>query len=214
MRATERRWLACRGRRGFRLISASFVPLAARALAGRAEGARDVKMTDSVVLAELRSLTERFLDVVTDSGQPTPLMIIQRSAMTAWYAAEVGRARRSVGSGELWLQTSGLFNEGGLPWQEMYAWRRAAEALLGGSRQTRAEGRRALRRGYQLACELQAESTRARAGGLAEVPGCRWRLACGPPARRRLCLDSRPGSARFCNTSSLDRPTPRSPALW
>jgi DNA-binding CsgD family transcriptional regulator len=97
----------------------------------------------------------------------TPLMIIQRSAMTEWYAAEVARARRSGESGELWRQTSGLFSEGGLPWQEMYAWRRAAEALLGGSRQTRAERRRALRRGYQLACELQAESTRRELEALA-----------------------------------------------
>ena len=66
------------------------VPLAARGLADQAEAARDAGMTDSAVLAELRSLAERFPDVVTDLGQPTPLMIIQRSAMSAWYAAEVG----------------------------------------------------------------------------------------------------------------------------
>ncbi len=132
------------------------VPLAARALADRSEAARDAGMTDSAVLAELRSLVERFPDVVTDPGQPTPLMIIQRSAMSAWYAAEVGRARQSPGSGERWLNAAALFEKSGLPWLEVYAWRRAAAALLGGGRQTRAEGRRALLRGYELACELQA----------------------------------------------------------
>jgi DNA-binding CsgD family transcriptional regulator len=143
------------------------VPLASRALADQAEAARDAGMTDTPILSELGSLVDRFPDIVTDLGQPTPLMITQRSAMSRWYAAEIARARRSGESGELWLQTAGLFNEGGLPWQEMYAWRRAAEALLGGSRQTRAEGRRALRRGYQLACELQAESTRRELEALA-----------------------------------------------
>jgi DNA-binding NarL/FixJ family response regulator len=87
--------------------------------------------------------------------------------MTAWYAAEVGRARRSTESGELWLQTARLFGEGGLAWMEIYAWRRAAEALLAAGRPTRAEGRRALQRGYQLACELQAGSARRELEALA-----------------------------------------------
>ncbi len=143
------------------------VPLAARALADQAEAARDGGMTDSAVLAELRSLAERFPDVVTDLGQPTPLMIIQRSAMSAWYAAEVGRARQSAGSGERWLKTAALFERGGLPWLEVYAWRRAAGALLGGGRQTRAEGRRALLRGHELACELQAAAVQRELEALA-----------------------------------------------
>jgi DNA-binding CsgD family transcriptional regulator len=143
------------------------VPLASRALADKAEAARDAARADSAVRADLDSLVERFPDIVTDPSHPTPLMIIRRSAMTAWYAAEVGRARRSGESGDLWLQTAGLFDEGGLPWQELYAWRRAAEALLGGSRLTRAEGRRALQRGYQLACELQANSVRRELESLA-----------------------------------------------
>jgi DNA-binding CsgD family transcriptional regulator len=136
------------------------VPLASRALADQAEAARDAARSDSALRADLDSLVERFPDIVTEPGHPTPLVIIRRSAMTVWYAAEVARARRSVASGELWLQTARLFDEGGLPWLEMYAWRRAAEALLGGGRPTRAEGRRALSRGYELACELQAGSTR------------------------------------------------------
>jgi DNA-binding CsgD family transcriptional regulator len=136
------------------------VPLASRALADQAEAARDAARTDSAVYAELDALVERFPDIVTEPGHPTPLVIIRRSAMTAWYAAEVGRARRSTESGELWLQTARLFGEGGLPWMEIYAWRRAAEALLAAGRPTRAEGRRALQRGYQLACELQAGSAR------------------------------------------------------
>ena len=143
------------------------VPLAARGLADQAEAARDAGMTDSAVLAELRSLAERFPDVVTDLGQPTPLMIIQRSAMSAWYAAEVGRARQSAGSGEGWLKTAALFEKGGLPWLEVYAWQRAAAALLGGGRQTRAEGRRALLRGYELACELHAAAVQRELEALA-----------------------------------------------
>ena len=156
------------------------VPLAARALADRAEAARDAGMTDSAVLAELRSLTERFPDVVTDPGQPTPLMIIQRSAMSAWYAAEVGRARQSAGSGERWLNTAALFEDGGLPWLEVYAWRRAAAALLGGGRQTRAEGRRALVRGYELASELRAAAVQRELEALAR--SARVPLASGPKA--------------------------------
>jgi DNA-binding CsgD family transcriptional regulator len=156
------------------------VPLAARALADQAEAARDAGMTDSAALAELRSLAERFPDIVTDTGQPTPLMIIQRSAMSAWYAAEVGRARQSAGSGERWLKTAALFEEGGLPWLEVYAWRRAAAALLGGGRQTRAEGRRALVRGYELACGLQAAAVQRELEALAR--SARVPLASGPKA--------------------------------
>lgn len=144
------------------------VPLASRALADQAEAARDAGMADSALLAELETLVQRFPNIVTDPGQPTRQMIIQRAAMTAWYAAEVARARRSGESGELWLETARLFEEGGLPWTEMYAWRRAAEALLGGGRPTRAEGRRALRRRYQLACELQAGSVRRELEALAQ----------------------------------------------
>jgi DNA-binding CsgD family transcriptional regulator len=136
------------------------VPLAVRALADQAEAARDTGTANTAILSELGSIEERFPDIVTDPGQPTSLMIIQRSAMRSWYAAEVARARRSRGSGELWLETAGLFEEGGLPWMEMYSRRRAAEALLGGGRPTQAEGRRALRRGYHLACELRAGSVR------------------------------------------------------
>jgi DNA-binding CsgD family transcriptional regulator len=156
------------------------VPLAARALADRAEAARDAGMTDSAVVAELRALTERFPDVVTDPGQPTPLMIVQRSAMLAWYAAEIGRARQSAGSGERWLKTAALFEKGGLPWLEVYAWRRAAAALLGGGRQTRAEGRRALVRGYELACELQAAAVQRELEALAR--SARVPLGSGPKA--------------------------------
>jgi DNA-binding CsgD family transcriptional regulator len=156
------------------------VPLAARALADQAEAARDAGLADSAVLAELLSLTERFPDVVTDPGQPTPLMIIQRSAMSAWYAAEVGRARRSAGSGERWLKTADLFVNGCLPWLEVYAWRRAAAALLGGGRQTRAEGRRALVRGYELACELEAAALQRELEALAR--SARVPLASGPKA--------------------------------
>ena len=130
--------------------------------------------------ADLDSLVERFPDIVTEPGHSTPLVIIRRSAMTAWYAAEVSRARRSVGSEELWLQTARLFDEGGLPWLEMYAWRRAAEALLGGGRQTRAEGRRALRRGYELACELQAPAVQRELEALAR--SARVSLAPGQPS--------------------------------
>jgi DNA-binding CsgD family transcriptional regulator len=156
------------------------VPLASRALADLAEAARDARMDDSVLLAELEVLVQRFPNIVTDPGQPTALMITQRAAMTAWYAAEVGRARRSGESGELWLQTARLFDEGWLPWLEMYAWRRAAEALLGGGRQTRAEGRRALVRGYELACELEAAALQRELEALAR--SARVPLASGPKA--------------------------------
>ena len=154
------------------------VPLASRALADQAEAARDAGISETAVLNELGSLLDRFPDIVTDPGQSTPLMIIQRSAMRSWYAAEVGRARRAGRYGELWLHTATLFDEGGLPWLEMYAWRRASETLLGGGRQTRAEGRHALRRGYELACELQARSTQRELEALAQ--SARAPLASGP----------------------------------
>jgi len=59
------------------------VPLASRALADLAEAARDARMDDSVLLAELEVLVQRFPNIVTGPGQPTPLMITQRAAMTA-----------------------------------------------------------------------------------------------------------------------------------
>jgi DNA-binding NarL/FixJ family response regulator len=67
-----------------------------------------------------------------------------------------------------------------LPWLEAYAWRRAAAALLGGGRQTRAEGRRALVRGYELACELQAAAVQRELEALAR--SARVPLASGPKA--------------------------------
>jgi DNA-binding CsgD family transcriptional regulator len=114
------------------------------------------------------------------AGLPTPLMIIQRSAMSAWYAADVGRGRRSAGSGERWLKTAALFEKGGLPWLEVYALRRAAAALLGGGRQSRAEGRRTLLRRYELACELRAAAVQRELETLAR--SARVPLVSGPKA--------------------------------
>ena len=141
-------------------------------------------------------------------------MIIQRSAMRSWYGAEVARARRSSGSGELWLVAAGLFEEGGLPWMEMYAWRRAAEALLGGGRPTQAEGRRALRRGYHLACELRAGSVQRELKALAR--SARVSLAYGPQSAVApvACPASQPGSTRFSATLSLVQLMRRSLTLW
>jgi DNA-binding CsgD family transcriptional regulator len=93
-----------------------------------------------------------------------------------------GRARPAVRRvGRAWLKTAALFEKGGLPWLEVYAWRRAAGALLGGGRQTRAEGRRALLRGYELARKLQAAAVQRELEAL--VRSARVPLVSGLKAR-------------------------------
>ena len=133
------------------------VPLAARALADRAEAARDAGEVPSVALALADQLEAEHPAVVRDFGYVAwPSYERQCHALDALYAAELSRTRAEPGEGELWALAADGLGSVGLAWEEAYACRRGAEALLGHSRD-RAAGAALLRRGLGLAEALAAE---------------------------------------------------------
>ncbi|GGI47069.1 DNA-binding CsgD family transcriptional regulator [Agromyces flavus] len=131
------------------------LPFAARALADRAQAARDVGESDRAALASLDALVERFPHVIEDVGSWTELMRRQNTALDAVYAAECARARGSAGAAEAWVLAAHRCHAARLPWEEAYARWRAAEALLvrGGDRLAGAD---MLRLGLVLARHLGA----------------------------------------------------------
>ena len=136
------------------------MPLAARALADQADHARDTGRSDARVIAELDRLCASFPEIVFNSWAPPAAAQRTRSALTAWYEAEVQRSRRSRGSGDQWLTVVSATAAARLPWLEAYACWRAAEALLSGPRDRRDAGVQVLRRGHALAEQLQAATLR------------------------------------------------------
>jgi len=134
------------------------VPLASRALADRARSARDQGESAAAALADLNALIEKFPEIMIDpgGGRETELLRTQWAALAAWYAAEVARARQEAGAGAQWRDTAELAKSGQLPWVEVYAWWRSAEAQLERGRVGRRLGGEALGRGYELARRLQA----------------------------------------------------------
>ena len=124
------------------------LPLAARALAdlsevGAAAGSRD----DGV-----DALVEEFPHILPDSGLDAP----QMHAMQSWYDAEVARARRSEDGGRRWWDVAEASEGARLPWVAVYAWWRAAEALLSQGPTQRRRGIDAWRRAEAMARDLDA----------------------------------------------------------
>ncbi|MFD4420030.1 AAA family ATPase [Agromyces sp. NPDC058484] len=131
------------------------LPFAARALADRAQAARDGGESDDEVLAALDSLVERCPHVIQDVGSWTELMRWQVAALDAMYAAERARARADVAAAGLWTEAVGACYQARLPWEEAYSSWRATEALLGRGHDRQA-GADMLRRGLALAQRLGA----------------------------------------------------------
>jgi DNA-binding CsgD family transcriptional regulator len=99
--------------------------------------------------------------VIDAEESDSPLWRERLTALQAWYDAEYARVHRSTEEPGLWISMRDQCVEGRLPWLEMYACRRGAEAVLRRGRTGRTEGIRLLRAGYDLALRLAADGTRA-----------------------------------------------------
>ncbi|WP_449373108.1 helix-turn-helix transcriptional regulator [Arthrobacter psychrolactophilus] len=132
------------------------VPWAARSLADLIRLAQDAGNPTVDLQARLQDLVARFPEVFSDGGFNSPLYKEQVAAFNALYAAEVGRAKAEPNNAGAWTATADAFHEVSFLWEESYSCWRAAESLLlhGHSHQARAATM--LRRGLQLAEELQA----------------------------------------------------------
>ena len=133
------------------------LPLAARAAADGAQTCRDRGEDTGPALARLSSLHDRYPDVIADGGEAGPgrMYPLQLRAMQAWYDAEVLRGQADSRAATAWRQAAHACRDGELAWDEAYARRRGAEALLH-DRATRQDGVDELRRAHELATDLDA----------------------------------------------------------
>jgi DNA-binding CsgD family transcriptional regulator len=148
-------------------MSEWLIPLASRALADQIVMVRDAGRDPSELLARLDDLVERFPEIIRDVGESTELWDLQIAALSRLYEAEVGRARRDAGNGGQWLRAAEACRRGKLAWEEVYACWRGTESLLTHGHQQRDAATTLLRRGVELAEELQAVPIRASLAELA-----------------------------------------------
>ncbi len=150
-------------------LAERLIPLAARCLADLVESARARHDDVGAVLARVDDLGERWPEVIAD-GPPSPESYRrQLDACTAWYAAEMGRARRRADAPSLWETAAALLDAADMPWDAAYAWFRAGEAHLdagAGHRQAAAE---ALRTSHGQALGLRATPVLEAVEGLART---------------------------------------------
>ncbi|MEU1973264.1 AAA family ATPase [Microbacterium sp. NPDC019599] len=154
------------------------LPLAARAIADRIVLTRDAGQDDSPLLEELAVLVAEHPDIIRDFGQSEPILELQMTAMAALYVAEVARGTAAPDEGELWIAAADALVDGQLPWEESYARRHAAEALLVHDAD-RVRGADQLRRGLELADRLGAAPIAADLRALAR----RARIALAKPTQ-------------------------------
>jgi DNA-binding CsgD family transcriptional regulator len=152
------------------------LPVAARAMADQTQHLRDRGADSAPALARLDDLRRRYPQVISEPGSG-PLYRAQVGAMQAWYDAEVCRGRRDPDAGAAWQRAAQACHEARLAWDEAYAQRRAAEALLP-DRATREPAVVALRRAHELAVDLQAVPLLAELAALGR--GARVAVARGP----------------------------------
>lgn len=105
------------------------IPLAARGLADLADSARGRGEPADEVTGRLDSLLTHFPHVLHDSAVDSPFYSRQLAGLDAFYAAEVGRARRSPDRSARWTAAAAML-DGVLPWDAAYAAFRAAESQL------------------------------------------------------------------------------------
>ncbi len=133
------------------------VPLAARALADRAQAIRDAGGSPTGELSRADELQAAHPAALRDSGfTESPAYERTCQALDALYAAELSRTRAEPGEGALWVIAADRLESTHLPWEAAYACRRGAEALLSHDRD-RVRGRALLRRGLSRAEALAAE---------------------------------------------------------
>jgi DNA-binding CsgD family transcriptional regulator len=131
------------------------LPLAARALADEIEAVHGHR-EGVAQRAELVRLAQENPGILLDPGSLTPLLRYQADGLGALYAAEVARGVGDDDAGELWLCAAAALEPARLPWEQAYAWRRAAEMLLVRDGERR-RGAEALRTGLALARRLEAQ---------------------------------------------------------
>ncbi|HEY3261841.1 MAG TPA: AAA family ATPase [Pseudonocardiaceae bacterium] len=152
------------------------LPAAGRAMADQTQQLRDRGADSAPALARLDDLRRRYPRVISEPGSG-PLYRAQVGAMQAWYDAEVCRGRRDPDAGAAWQRAAQACHEAQLAWDEAYAQRRAAEALLP-DRASREPAVAALRRAHELAVDLQAVPLLAELAALGR--GARVAVARGP----------------------------------
>ena len=136
-------------------LSERLIPLAARSLAELVEDARARSSDVGPVLDRVDDLVRRFPDVISEKG-PTPAYRAQLAACTAWYAAEVGRARRDPDNAAAWEDVVRLAGAADLLWDAAYAGLQAATAHLSAGPGHRQAAAASLRASHRLAEELVA----------------------------------------------------------
>jgi DNA-binding CsgD family transcriptional regulator len=130
------------------------LPIAARAAADQAQTLRDRGTDPAPAVQRLVDLQRTYPQVIVDPG-PGPMYLLQLRAMQALYNAEVLRGLADSGAPTAWRDAAQACADAELPWDEAYARRRAAEALLS-SGSARQEAAVELRRAYELATALAA----------------------------------------------------------
>lgn len=147
------------------------LPLAARALADLADRRRAVGESPAAELERIDRLVGARPHVLTGSTPGAEEARAREAALDALYASEVRRAQRSPDEAESWVATADAMRSVGFPWEEAYACRRLAEALLHGAGGARRVGatRVAIRRGLALADRLRAAPVAASLHRLAEL---------------------------------------------
>jgi DNA-binding CsgD family transcriptional regulator len=136
-------------------FSERLLPLAARAAADEAQASRDRGEDSDRAVAWLSSLYSRYPEVIVDRQGYGPMYQLQLRAMQALYDAEVLRGQADPKASTAWRHAAEACRDAELAWDEAYARRRAAEALLQ-DRATRQQGVVELRRAHELATDLEA----------------------------------------------------------
>ncbi|WP_308201151.1 LuxR C-terminal-related transcriptional regulator [Paractinoplanes maris] len=129
------------------------LPLAARALADRAEADRDAGRDPAPVLELLAEFGRRFPAVAPDPNAELAEGVAHAYQLLT--AAETARATRDPGELALWRSAAEAFHRAEFPWDEAYArWRQAQAALR--DRRTHRLAPDALRHAHRLATDLAA----------------------------------------------------------
>jgi DNA-binding CsgD family transcriptional regulator/MoxR-like ATPase len=136
-------------------LSERLLPLAARAIADQAQTSRDRGEDPGQAVARMSSLYRRYPEVIGTPQAYGPMYQLQLRAMQALYDAEVLRGKADPTASAVWRPAAEACRDAELAWDEAYARRRAAEALLQ-DRATHQQGVVELRRAHELATDLEA----------------------------------------------------------
>ena len=138
----------------------------------RHQACRDRGEDSDRAVARLSSRYRRHPEVIATPQAYGPMYQLQLRAMQALYDAEVLRGQADPEASTSWRHAAEACRDAELAWDEAYARRRAAEALLQ-DRATRQQGVDELRRAHELATDLEAAPLLVELRALRAPPGCR-----------------------------------------